>query len=392
MNKEHLKKIDDVLKEMVDTGYAAGGNILILENGKEVYYSQAGFRDVENGVPFDRDTIIRLYSMSKPITGAAAMLLIEDGLLDIDAPVGDYIESFRNQTVADRWNNVPVKRPARIRDLLNMSAGITYNGCLNRTEVETCPLVDDGVSRIGTDNEMTTMELAERIGAIPLKFSPGEEYNYSFCADVMGAVIEKVSGMRFGEFLKKRFFEPLGMKDTDFYVPAEKQSRLSKVYKCDGGKVEEFFYNNLIINLKMDHAPAFESGGAGLATTLDDYAKFATMLMNGGIYEGKRIMQPKTVEFFTTASMEDLPRESYFKSEGNNGNEYANYLQIMKDATRSVTVATNGEYGWDGWLGPYFRNDPVHKVTMLLGLQRTDTGTTTYTKRLRNVVFSSIEE
>ena len=118
MNKEHLKKIDDVLKEMVDTGYAAGGNILILENGKEVYYSQAGFRDVENGVPFDRDTIIRLYSMSKPITGAAAMLLIEDGLLDIDAPVGDYIESFRNQTVADCWNNVPVKRPARIRRII----------------------------------------------------------------------------------------------------------------------------------------------------------------------------------------------------------------------------------------------------------------------------------
>lgn len=392
MDREHLKKVDNVLKELVEKGFAAGSSVMVLENGKEVYFGAAGYRDIENKLPIERDTIFRLYSMSKPVTATAAMLLVEDGVIDLEQPVGDFIDSFKNQVVADGWNRIPVHRPATIRDLLNMTAGLTYNAIRNTTECMTCGVVDEGISRIGSDNEMTTVELAEKLGELPLMFHPGESWNYSFCADVLGAVIEKASGMKFGEFLKTRLFAPLGMEDTGFYVPAEKQNRLSKVYENTGDGLREYNYNHLIINLAMDHAPAFESGGAGLVTTLQDYAKFATMLQNGGEYNGKRIMQKRTIDFMTGASMEDLPREEYYRSNGNNGNQYVNLLQIMKDNSRAITVATNGEYGWDGWLGPYFRNDPVHKVTMLMGMQLTGAGTNMYTKKVRNVVFSSVED
>lgn len=390
MNTEHLKKIDNVLKELTDCGYAAGGSVLILRNGTEQYYTAYGKRDIEANLPIERDTIFRLYSMTKPITAAAVMMLFEDGLLDLEAPVGDYIDTYKNQTYGDRYNLIPVHRPMIIKDLLDMRSGLCYNGILNMTEQMTGVLVDEGISRIGSKNEMTTMEFAERLGSIPLMFSPGEGYNYSFSADVLGAIIEKISGMKFGEFLKERIFEPLGMKDTGFWVPEESRSRLTKVYRQTDSGLEEFNYNHLIINLRGDHAPAFESGGAGLFSTLDDYSHFGTMLLNRGEYNGKRLMQKATVDFMTGASMSDEAFEMRKKTDGYAGYEYANLMRIMKDPSLSTIMTSDGEYGWDGWLGPYFINDPVDNVTFLLMLQRCDTGTNTYTRRIRNIVFSAV--
>lgn len=390
MNKAHLSKLDAIMQEMVDTEFVAGCSILVLQDGEEQYFGAKGYRDIENKIPFTRDTMIRLYSMSKPVTAVAAMILLEEGKLALHDNVCDILPAFRDQCYADRYERIPVKKPMRVKDLLNMTSGLTYNGILNVTEAMLCGLVDEGIGRIGSDNEMTTMEFAERIAKLPLMFSPGEGYNYSFSADVLGAVIEKVSGMRFSEFLKERIFEPLGMNDTDFYVPAEKQNRLSKVYEKTEEGLKEYNYNNLLINLKADHAPAFESGGAGLMTTLDDYAKFATMLQKGGTVDGVRIIGEQTIKFMTEASMEDMPLEMYHKNMGNDGYEYCNLIQIMKDPSKAIAISTKGEYGWDGWLGPYFINDPVNKVTMLVGMQLTNAGTTPYTRKLKNIVFSSI--
>lgn len=390
MNKAHLSKLDAIMQEMVDTEFVAGCSILVLQDGEEQYFGAKGYRDIENKIPFTRDTMIRLYSMSKPVTAVAAMILLEEGKLALHDNVCDILPAFRDQCYAERYERIPVKKPMRIKDLLNMTSGLTYNGILNVTEAMLCGLVDEGIGRIGSDNEMTTMEFAERIAKLPLMFSPGEGYNYSFSADVLGAVIEKVSGMRFSEFLKERIFKPLGMNDTDFYVPAEKQNRLSKVYEKTEEGLKEYNYNNLLINLKADHAPAFESGGAGLMTTLDDYAKFATMLQKGGTVDGVRIIGEQTIKFMTEASMEDMPLEMYHKNMGNDGYEYCNLIQIMKDPSKAIAISTKGEYGWDGWLGPYFINDPVNKVTMLVGMQLTNAGTTPYTRKLKNIVFSSI--
>lgn len=391
MDHKQLSKIDGLLKEMVDTSFAAGASVLVLKDGEERYYGQAGLRDIENNLPFERNTISRLYSMSKPITSLAAMILLEDGAYELDDPVSKYIPSFNNQVIADRYDRFPVTRPATIRDLLNMSAGLAYGGVLNVTEHETNDLINEGVSRIGTNNEMSTMEFANRLGKLPLMFQPGCGFNYSTCADVMGAVIEAISGKSFGEFLHKRILDPLSMNDTEFYVSSNKQSRLSKVYEDTNEGLKEYTYNHLIINLKGDHKPAFESGGAGLFSTIDDYAKFATMLQNGGITkEGQKIIGSKTIEFMRSASTQDAVRPMFYKGWGDTGYDYCNFLRIMKDSTKSPILAVNGEYGWDGWLGCYFINVPSENMTFLMMMQRANAGTTNYTRRIRNVVYSAL--
>lgn len=390
MNTEHLKKIDNVIKELTDCGYAAGASVLVLQNGKEQYYGACGMRDIASGLPIERDTVFRLYSMTKPVTAVAVMMLFEDGLLDLESPVGDYLGTYQNQVFAERYNRIPVHRPMIIKDLLDMSSGLCYNGILNISEQMTGVLVDEGIARIGTENEMSTMEFATRLGRIPLLFSPGEGYNYSFSADVLGAIVEKISGMKFSEFLSERIFKPLEMKDTGFWVSEESQNRLSKVYKQTENGLEEFNYNHLMINLKGDHAPSFESGGAGLFSTLDDFSHFAAMLLNRGEYNGIRLLQPATVDYMTEASMSDEAFKMRKMTDGYTGYEYANLMRIMKNPSLSTVMTSEGEYGWDGWLGPYFINDPVDKVTFLLMLQRCDTGTNTYTRRIRNIVFSAV--
>ena len=393
MDREHLKQIDGIEQEMIDSGYVAGVLTMVLEDNRPVYYSEMGYADIENKKPLKKDAIFRLYSMSKPITSAAVMLLMQDGKLDINKPVGDFIDTYKNQVyLAKDGRKLPVKRPMKVKDLLNMTGGLTYGGDANENQVRTSALTAEAISKLDTDEEITTYEFARRLGEIPLIFSPGDSFNYSYCADVLGAIVEVVSGMKFGEFLKKRLFEPLEMVDTGFYVPEEKQERLVKVYGQENGKLKEYTYNNLNINLAMKHEPAFQSGGAGLCTTITDYSHFAEMLMNKGVYNGKRIMEEGTVRFMTQGSMEDGPKVSIRAWDGMEGFEYANLLRVLKDPGKAVTFGSAGEYGWDGWLGPYFINDPAHRITILHMIQRVDAGTTTYMRRIRNVVYAAAED
>lgn len=393
MNIDHLKKIDEIEKEMLEKEYVAGVLTMVLEDSKPVYYSEMGYADLENKLPVKKDSIFRLYSMSKPVTGAAVMLLMQDGKLDINCPVGDFIPTYKNQVYLTKTGEkLPVKRPMKVKDLLNMTAGLTYGGDSNENEKKTSALTAEAISRLDTDNEMTTMEFASRLGEIPLIFSPGDSFNYSYCADVLGAIVEVISGMSFGEFLKKRLFEPLEMADTGFYVPEEKQNRLVKVYEQKDGKLTEFHYNNLNINLAMKHEPAFQSGGAGLCTTITDYSHFAEMLMNKGVFRGKRIMEEGTVKYLTQGAMDKAPKEAIRNWDGLDGFDYANLVRVMKEPGKAVTFGSVGEYGWDGWLGPYFINDPVHRITILHMIQRTDAGTTPYMRRIRNVVYAAAED
>jgi len=392
MNISHLDKINDILKEMTQNGFVAGASCMVLKDGKQIFYGQEGLVDIANNKPIAPDSIFRLYSMSKPVTSAAVMLLVEDGKIDLNCPVGDFIPTFKNQVVNEGFERYPVRRPMKVKDLLNMTAGLTYGGVGSVTDEMTEAICNEAISRLDTDNEMTTVEFATRLGEVPLIFSPGESFNYSYCADVLGAIVEIVSGMRFGDFLKKRIFEPLGMEDTGFYVPKEKQDRLVKVYEDSEKGLREYHFNRLNINLNMDHEPGFQSGGAGLCTTIIDYAKFATMLMNMGEYEGKRIMQPGTVKYMTEGDMEDGPKKAWANWDSMEGFVYANLLRVCKNPGKAMTISIEGEYGWDGWLGPYFINDPKHKITILHMIQKTNAGTTTYMRRIRNVVYSAVEE
>jgi len=226
-----------------------------------------------------------------------------------------------------------------------------------------------------------------------LAYHPGSFFSYGTSADVLGAVIEVVSGMPFGEFLEKEIFRPLGMKDTGFYVPEEKRNRLVCTYGTDGeGGLTLYTDNNLGIIQQMDRKPAFESGGAGLVSTIDDYAKFTAMLMKGGTYEGVQILRKRTVEYLTTKTLNEVQYEGLVSWATLEGHSYGNLMRIMTDTTKAGTIGSPGEYGWDGWLGCYFTNCTADDLTILFMIQKKDAGTMEITRKLRNIIISSCSE
>ena len=367
----------------------AGLNFMVLQDGKEQLYAEAGFANVEEKKKFKRDTIVRLYSQSKPITVAAAMLLIQDGIIELYEPVGDYIESFRNQEIVEDGIRRPVRddRPMFIKDLLDMTSGLVYPFVNSPAEIGTGDLYDEMIQRFSSDNMMSTMEFADRLGKLPLAFQPGDHFRYGTSADILGAVIEKASGKKLGEFMKERIFEPLNMKDTGFYVPDEKMDRYATAYHCGGSELKAYSGNNLGIR-DDGKKNAFESGGAGLFSTIDDYANFARMLMNGGTFEGKEILTKRTVKFMTSPQLTDDQQKDMACWSTLGGFSYGNLMRIMKNPDKAGIMAGQGEYGWDGWLGPYFCNDPESRRTVLMLTQRVDYGTGPVTRKLRNIIFS----
>jgi len=386
VQKEQLKK---VLKEGVSSHFIAGGSLLLIKDGKEIFYDEDGYADIEKGVKVKRDSIFRLYSMSKPITAAAVMILLERGEIDLYDPISQYLKGFQNQRLEVDGKTVPVEREIMIKDLLSMTSGLVYGGETPAGR-STEKILEELKSRLYSDSPMNTLEAINRVGASPLAFQPGSYWEYGISADVLGALIEVVSGKKFSEFLKEEIFLPLGMSDTDFWVPEEKRERLVKTYaKDEKGGLEIYEQNHLGIMQKMDRKPAFESGGAGLVSTIDDYAKFANMLMNKGTYNGKEILSKRTVEFLTTSTLNANQQKGIETWQTLCGYSYGNLMRVMVDPTKAGDFASAGEYGWDGWLGAYFLNCPKENLTMLFLMQKTDSGTTPLTRKLRNIIMSS---
>lgn len=390
MKDETRKKLKDLMEKAVEEKELAGGCLLVRQNGEECCYLEAGMADVEAGKPIERNQIYRLYSMSKPITGAAAMKLFEDGTLDLGQPVSAYLPSFRDSLVEQDGRLVKADRQVQVQDLLNMTSGLVYNGDAGLPGRHADEVFGELEKRMFTDHPMTTRELAVRLGEGPLLFQPGSSWKYGSSADVLGAVIEAAADMSFGEYLEKSFFGPLGMKDTGFFVPEEKQDRLVTVYQPDGkGGLIPYRENHLGIFNAMDRRPAFESGGAGLVSTVDDYARFAQMLLNGGELDGVRVLKPRTIDYMTAGALNGAQREAFVKNFSTMpGFDYGNLVRVMKNPGSSCTLNNAGEYGWDGWLGCYFANDPKADMTILFMMQKTDSGLTPLVRRLRNVIMS----
>lgn len=392
MKTQKLERLGELATEMVETGYVAGVNCMVLQHGRELAYYEAGYRDVAGSKKMTRDTIFRLYSMTKPVTSAAAMILLEEGKIDLLDPVSKFLPGFQDQYVIENGVKIPVTKPATIQNLLNMTSGLVYPGEGNPAEIRNTPLMEEIIAKLSTPEALKTVDIANRIGELPLAFMPGTTWQYGLSADVLGAVIEVVSGMSYGEFLKKRIFEPLGMQDTAFYVPAARQDRLAKVYReTEDGLVEEHF-SHLGIQNTMEREPAFESGGAGLTSTIDDYARFTQMLLQKGEYQGRRILSPETVRFMTTAHVSAQQQRGVETWESLAGYTYGNLMRIMTSPESAGGLGSLGEYGWDGWLGTYMMNDPAHDMTFLMMYQRTDSGTVGYSRKMRNVLFAALEE
>ncbi len=385
-------KLQKIIDAAVRSGDTAGINVLVLKKGAELAYCESGWRDLENNVPMTRDTIFRLYSQTKPITAAAVILLASRGELDLSSWISDYLPEFSEQFVSVDGKRRPANRRITVIDLLNMTSGLAYPDDRFDGGKQSGKVFWEIEQRLFGENPVTTWEFSEMMARTDLCFEPGEQFLYGTSADIAGALVERVSGKKLSEFLNDEFFIPLGMSDTAFYVPKEKQHRLSKAYDYGkDGQLFEHITNHLGLRYMRDVPPAFESGGAGLCSTLDDYAKFAAMLINGGEYNGKRILSERAVAFLTKGGLSDgLKPQLKAGWDWLGGYTYGNFMRVCEDESRTTLFSDKGEYGWDGWLGTFFSNEPKSGITLLVGVQQLGVGRTgAVVRKLKNAVMSA---
>ena len=394
MLEELTQQATELILHSIASGEVMGANFLITKGNEELVYAQAGMADREVGKPIERNTIFRLYSMTKPVTAVAAMILLERGQLDLYQPVADVIPAFANQKVEKDGKMYTPERPMLMHDLLAMTSGLVYPEEQTMGGRAVAKVFEEACERLESDHPMSTQEMAEKLAACPLVFAPGTSWQYGTSADVMGAVIEKIAGEPLEAFIKEEIFEPLGMVDTGFFVPEEKRERLATTYASvlQNGKrtMQRYEGNHLAILNDMNREPAFVSGGAGLVSTLDDYLHFARMLQQGGIWNGQRILQKKTVEYLTHGSLSANQQEAMNHWVGLEGYTYANFMRRCVAPELQQGICAKGEYGWDGWLGAYFANLPEQNITILMGVQKKDAGIFSLTRRLRNLCLSKL--
>lgn len=389
MDETVKQNIQSMLDSAIQNGVTAGMSILVRKDNKDVCFISRGYQNREKNIELQRNTIFRLYSMTKPITAAAAMILMEQGKLDLGQPIETILPGFKNLTVKENGIFRPAKESITPLYLLNMVSGLTYGDDITESGRMITEYLQECEQKMFTVCPVTTEEFANHIGTIPLAFDPATSFCYGLSADILGAIIEKLSGMSFGDFLSKYIFMPLGMFDTGFWVPKEKQVRLAEVYETrESGDMAIYTGNHLVVSNKMDCAPAFESGGAGLVSTVDDYARFAQMLLNGGSLDGVRIMSPQTVQFLTRGGLWTHQQEVMEQG----GTTYSHFMRRVIDPGKTSGLSRKNEYGWDGWLGCHFANFPEENMTILMMQQKRDAGMTSLIRRLRNVILANVDD
>ena len=380
-------QITDILAAAVENHECAGASVLVRRHGEEVLYSQAGMADIAEGRRVERDSIFRLYSQTKPITAAAVMILAERGLIDLMDGVDRYLPGFANPRVVDQRGCITTAvRAPWIMELLGMTAGLAYPDA-DPAGQYAARVFEDAHAQIRAGGGIPTVEFMNRLGEQPLAFQPGTHWRYSTCADVLGAVVEVVTGKRFGDFLKEELFTPLHMEDTAFWVPEEKRERFVTCYERGENGLTPWLGMNLACG-EYSRDPAFESGGAGLVSTLEDYSHFADMMLQKGVWSGRRILSPKSVAFLTTPQLTGEVRRDMW--DGLRGYSYGKLCRVCVDPGQTAGFAMQGEYGWDGWLGSYYANFPNEGMTILSMQNTTNAGTTPMVRKVRNAVLAAL--
>ncbi|MBR0146031.1 MAG: beta-lactamase family protein [Eubacterium sp.] len=391
MGFEHVRKVmDDFIARKEENG----ASLVVTKGGEPVFTYSAGLADVEQGVPFTEDTICRAYSATKVVTGVACMLLVERGQLDIGERLEVYMPEYAGPYYVREGQRI-ASPSIRVRDLLNMTSGIPYPGDGAEGIGETNDLWGRLDESILDGNSMTTQGFAKGVAKAPLMFPAGEKWMYGASADVLGALIERITGQSFGQFLRENILDPLGMKDTAFYVPKEKRDRLAVLYDNAGDHPTKTSYVNLCI-YDYEEEPAFQSGGAGLFSTARDFSRFAGGLA-GGAMEGdtatdasiKRILQPRTIDFMRENGLKPEQRVSY-DWENLWGYGYGNLVRCIENRNQAGSLASVGSFGWDGWTGPYVLIDPDAEISVTLFLQRAGAGTTRLARNVVNAVYGDI--
>ena len=391
MNYNILNKADEVIQAKINGDEIKGASLCVIHKGDTVYFRQFGMADVARDIPMTKDSIFRCYSMTKPVTAAAVMSAVEKGLISLSDTVDMYLPGFRDQKVLKDGKLVPVEHKVTLQNLLDMTAGVTYPDTSFPAGTYMQNMIDQYYADLEAGKPTTTYDLANLIGQQPLEFEPGEGWRYSFCADVLGAVLEVVTGKTYGEYLKKTIFEPLGMVDTDFYVQKNKQNRCIEnyEYKPESGTLEPCTWQHLGLSYMHKKKPAFESGGAGLVSTVEDYSRFVQMMMHGGSYRGVRILGRKSIEHMTTNHLTPQQLQMY-DWESLRGYGYGDLMRQMMDVPASYGLGSVGEFGWDGWLGSYVAMDPAEDLAIIYVIQKCGGNGYRDVQVLRNIIYSAL--
>jgi len=358
-NQQRLARMDDVAKSFVDGKMLPGMSYLISKGGTEIRYGNYGARDMASNSPIKRDTIFRIYSMTKPITGIAMMMLYEEGRFLLDDPVEKYIPEFKDMPVfagvAEDGSFItePQARKMTMADLMSHTAGFTY-GLFSNTPV-------DQKLRAALKPGLTNADMIKILADLPLLFQPGSRWHYSLSVDIQGYLVEKLSGMPLDAFFEKRIFTPLGMTDTGFYVPAEKADRLITLYTYNKQGQLVSVPNDSPMRLTTDDTkkPSWLSGGGGLFATIDDYMKFANMVSAGG----KGLVSPTSIDLMRRNHVSNAALKAGGLAAKGQG--FGLNFAVITDATKSGTVAYEGSYNWGGAASTIFWIDPTHDLVVI---------------------------
>ncbi len=399
VSADRLGQVDRFIQSYIDRGQLNGATALVARNGKIVYHKAFGYSDLQQRTPMRKDQIFRIASMTKPVVSVAAMMLFEEGKFSLDDPVSKFIPTFKNPRVLEKYNaadssytTVPAKSEITVRQLLNHTSGIGYAqiGSNIANAIYYKHHINGG---IGTPYS-TLKEMITRLAGLPLFNHPGEKFLYGLNTDVLGYLVEVISGMPLDRYLDTKIFAPLGMRDTYFFLPREKQPRLTKLYKQDeNGKLQ---MQDSIISLNGDFSRDFPktsggtyfSGGAGLSSTAYDYAIFCQMLLNGGTYNGARILAPSTIRMMTTNQIGKLAMWNGDDAPYRFGLGFGVYTEASE---RNVPVRA-GTFDWAGMFASHFWVDPKTGVVAIFMRNVWPTQDWDFGDRIKPVVYAAIVE
>ena len=377
LSSERLARIEAIMQAHVDDGRIAGAVGLVARRGKVAYLESWGLRDMGRGASMETDAIFRIYSMTKPITSVAVMLLFEEGRFFLNDPVGRYLPELRALEVAlppDSASGERITRrtrPITIRDLLRHTSGLSY-GFFSDTYVDSLYREAGVLSRDSTLAQMVTT-----LASLPLLYEPGTRWHYSVSTDVLGRLVEVVSGMPLDQFFDERILDPLGMHDTEFYVDEARRDRLARMYRHDRN-------GNLMPGDSTGflRKPSFLSGGGGLTSTASDYVRFAQMLLNGGELDGVRLLGTKTVELMTANHLNDSQRIASFG--------FGLGVSVRRELGAGGTQGSLGEYGWGGLAGTTFWVDPEEELIGVFMVHINPNRDINFRNQFKNLVYQAI--
>jgi CubicO group peptidase (beta-lactamase class C family) len=390
LSAERLQRIATAVDQSIKDQQIAGAVTMVVRHGKVAWLRPQGMLDREAGKAMPADAMFRICSMTKPITSVAVMMLYEEGKFQLEDPISKYLPEFKNpkvlaKTASGATYTIPASREITIRDLLRHTSGLTYNW-----NPELGKMYDDANVATGLlEYDGTIADNVKRLAGLPLLFNPGDRWEYSLGVDVLGRLVEVVSGMPLDEFFRTRIFEPLGMKDSYFYPPQDKVNRLAKAYGIFNDKLTRFPDKPVVEGLLTYDASypiagpkKLFSGGGGLVSTVEDYARFCQMMLDNGMANGKRLLSPKSIELMTHDQL------------GKVGPEQGFGLGFGIDGVKAplAELGTPGEYGWGGFFYTEFRIDKKEQMIVIFMAQLHPAGDVSIQNRVMTLAYQAINE